>query len=157
MKVGSSFAITVASFALQGWRFTPAASAAEVPGDTLFLAEPRQNPDVSTPPLLARELARQALLIAARDGLGLHTRDALMREWDSAAGVPSGSAGVPLRIDIHRDGPDRIAVDVTHADPTAALVVHRNCRLFTENPTGSTCPRWSPPPSTPVKAKTSSS
>jgi hypothetical protein len=46
-----------------------------------------KNPDgVSTPlSLLGRELYRQALLIAARDGLGLQTRDESLREWSGAA------------------------------------------------------------------------
>ena len=47
----------------------------------------QQNPqDVpAARPVLARELMRQALLIAARDGLGLQTRDQSLREWSGDA------------------------------------------------------------------------
>src|SRR5580700_11268382 len=39
-------------------------------------------------PLLTRELFRQALLISARDELGLQTRDESLREWPDGASPP---------------------------------------------------------------------
>jgi tetratricopeptide (TPR) repeat protein len=57
----------------------------------VYLAAPGQFPEQSAPPLLIRELARQALLLAARDGLGLYTRDQVLREWE-----PGKDGGLPL-------------------------------------------------------------
>ena len=50
-----------------------------------YAAAPGQFPDESAPPLLVREVARQAVLMAARDGLGLDTRDEVMRR----SGIPT--------------------------------------------------------------------
>jgi tetratricopeptide (TPR) repeat protein len=43
--------------------------------------------------MIARELFRQAVLIAARDGLGLQTRDASLREWH---GEPASQNGLGM-------------------------------------------------------------
>jgi tetratricopeptide (TPR) repeat protein len=72
----------------------------------LYLAAPGQFPEEEKQsPLLVRELARQALLIAARDELGLQTRDAVLREWEPAADghAPADALGLPaLLLDVHR-------------------------------------------------------
>jgi len=57
----------------------------------LSIREPTEDRDQSfPPPFLARELVRQAFLIAARDGCGLATRDATLHE-DFPSGTDSHS------------------------------------------------------------------
>jgi hypothetical protein len=51
---------------------------------TLYLARPDPTPPDRYPtPLLIRELERQALLLCARDEMGLYTRDEVLREFDA--------------------------------------------------------------------------
>ena len=74
----------------------------------LYLSAPAQYPGQPSCPLLVRELARQAFLIAARDGMGLYTRDAAMREWepDSAGNPPADAQGKPALLINMRVGKD---------------------------------------------------
>jgi tetratricopeptide (TPR) repeat protein len=62
-----------------------------------YLAPPGQWPGEIPAPILARELARQALLMSARDQFGLYTRDAVLREWtpDTQGNPPTGARGGP--------------------------------------------------------------
>jgi len=83
----------------------PSPADATVP--VLYLAAPKQLSEDVFPPLLVRELVRQAFLIAARDELGLHTRDAVLRECDPTPDgqLPPDSFGMPaLQLDV-RKGP----------------------------------------------------
>src|SRR5437868_1897408 len=67
--------------------FKTAQPAVFAPQGCLFLSA--REPDLSEPGasggLLIREILRQAVLIAARDGLGMTTRDATLREPLTAA------------------------------------------------------------------------
>jgi tetratricopeptide (TPR) repeat protein len=58
-----------------------------------------RGPALTYQSLLVREIARQAVLIAGRDGLGLSTRDATLREPLEAAGEAAAAALPPL--DLH--------------------------------------------------------
>ena len=59
-----------------------------------------RGPELTYQSLLIREIARQAVLIAGRDGLGLSTRDATLREpLDVPAGDAAAAALPPL--DLH--------------------------------------------------------
>ncbi len=83
----------------------PPLAATPLPGaafdrTTVYLARPAADPGGVVPPLLSRELQRQALLIAARDELGLYTRDEVFREFDSAAPPPGVAA---LKVDFDYD------------------------------------------------------
>jgi hypothetical protein len=60
-----------------------AAQTTEQSGGTIKLLNPDRLPGNAPPSLLVRELARQSVLIAARDGLGLYTLDGVMREVDT--------------------------------------------------------------------------
>jgi len=64
--------------------------------------------------LLAREVVRQAVLIAARDGLGLATRDATLGDAPDTAGAPEVGflcrLGVGSGVTIRRGGGDAAAV-----------------------------------------------
>ena len=53
---------------------------------TLYLARPDPQPNAWVTTLILRELQRQALSMAARDGMGLYTRDEVLREFDPAGG-----------------------------------------------------------------------
>ena len=78
------------------------AEAASAPG-TFYLLTSRNPEGVRTHlPLLDRELFRQGLLIAARDGLGMQTRDESLREWAAppAAGMAWNLRQGPLKIEI---------------------------------------------------------
>ena len=76
-------------FALVFAIIAPSAVAADLPapgavGRVVWLASgnaPKVDPPIT---LLDRELFRQAVLIAARDGLGCQTRDESLREWKEA-------------------------------------------------------------------------
>src|SRR5262245_49667415 len=61
-------------------------------GDTLLLTarEPETKAPDSDGGLLIREILRQAVLQAAREELGLATRDAALREFTPAADRPAG-------------------------------------------------------------------
>ena len=63
----------------------------------LYLAAPGQFPGEPSCPVLVRELVRQSLLIAARDELGLFTRDGVLREWaaDADGNLPDDAQGKP--------------------------------------------------------------
>src|SRR5947207_4430927 len=63
-----------------------------------YLLERQQDTWTGLMPPLRRELFRQAMLVAARDGLGLPTRDESLREWSRAA---PASAWV---FDVEQDG-----------------------------------------------------
>jgi len=76
------------------------------PSPVFDLATPKAFPSELAVPLLVRELARQSLLIAARDELGLHTRDAVLRELAIDADAPpaADASGFPtLELDVHLD------------------------------------------------------
>jgi hypothetical protein len=57
-------------------------------GNYIWLGPDQALPD--QPGILNRELYRQALLIAGREGLGLQTRDSSLREWDDAPDQANG-------------------------------------------------------------------
>ena len=82
-----------------------------VNGATLGLES--QEPDMAVPKadgrLLVREILRQAFLIAARDELGLATRDMTLRETIHAA--PSGVAG-PLAVTTADSSGDFVRVQI---------------------------------------------
>ena len=66
------------------------AVAADQPAGTqkssaVWLTVGERPPYPTSTPMLAWELYRQAMLIAARDGLGLATRDESLREWKTGA------------------------------------------------------------------------
>jgi tetratricopeptide (TPR) repeat protein len=78
---------------------------AEAAVPVFYLAGPKQFSEDVFPPLLVRELVRQALLIAARDELGLHTRDAVLRECDPTTDgqLPPDAFAMPaLQLDVHK-------------------------------------------------------
>src|SRR5580693_3845085 len=75
------------------------AGAAEPAGKAFYLLTTK-NPETIRfrLPIFERELYRQALLIAAREDLGLQTRDESLREWQAA---PEGAWDLkqhPLKI-----------------------------------------------------------
>jgi hypothetical protein len=75
--------------------FSPPTLPASADRSTVYLAPPPLEPRWDqTPRLLERELRRQALLIAARDDLGLATRDAVLREYDPTP--PDAPAGLRM-------------------------------------------------------------
>jgi hypothetical protein len=83
--------------------FSRARALADQTAPVVYLSLPNQFPDQNYEPLLMRELARQSLLIAARDGIGLDTRDALLREWqpDTAGNPPADALSKPaLSVDL---------------------------------------------------------
>ena len=68
---------------------------------TLYLAAPKPlgpHDQWAIPSLLVRELMRQAVLVAARDGLGLTTRDGVLREAPPAEAAEAADA--TLRLDM---------------------------------------------------------
>ncbi|HET6248966.1 MAG TPA: hypothetical protein VFE47_14815, partial [Tepidisphaeraceae bacterium] len=77
----------------------PAVAGTTQPGDksstALYLLTKKNPENLHTPTsLLEREIYRQALLIAARDGVGVQTRDESLREWHGDA-----PAGATLNLD----------------------------------------------------------
>jgi tetratricopeptide (TPR) repeat protein len=86
---------------------SPSTTAPAVPDvPAVCLAAPGSFPDEDAAPLLVRELVRQAVLIAGRDELGLHTRDGVLREWspDPDGAPPLAAAGRPtVGLDVHYD------------------------------------------------------
>jgi tetratricopeptide (TPR) repeat protein len=88
---------------------------------TLYITVPYQYPDGHVPPLLVRELGRQAVMIAAREGLDFQTRDEVLGEWDSSKPLPADSAGAPLRLDVGYDKGDQIKVEIIPVEGHAAM------------------------------------
>jgi tetratricopeptide (TPR) repeat protein len=96
---------------------------------TLYLASPSKlaASEVSqTPPtLIMRELVRQALLVAARDGLGMYTRDGVLREPVPDRDMRDGA----LRLDVgFRQGPV-IPVSVFEDGARGVKIYNQDVRL----------------------------
>jgi tetratricopeptide (TPR) repeat protein len=72
--------------------------------------------------LIARELVRQALLIAARDELGLATRDEVL---DDAVPARSATPGVTIASVFPTDGPSRMLVRQGEGEAAKVLLEHR--------------------------------
>ena len=99
--------------------FLPQAAFAEqerAGAQTVYLTarEPEgYNPSVGfAAPLLERELIRQALLLAARDELGLATRDVLLREEFPEKPDPKS---VPFRLSASANGPEGVPLTSSSA------------------------------------------
>lgn len=73
-----------------------AATGAEAGGVVWLLKGSFFDKEHEYSPLLSRELCRQALLIAARDELGLQTRDESLREWEASKG-PSEALWIDVK------------------------------------------------------------
>jgi tetratricopeptide (TPR) repeat protein len=118
--------LAVLLFATSPVFFSSTCRADAPPGNVFYAASPEQFPEEFEPSLLPRELARQAVLMAARDGLGCYTRDQVMGEWDPAADPPGRAAGPPLRLNIHSDYPRSInldAIDPSHGNALIGRIV----------------------------------
>ncbi len=122
MRVAKSLttliAILLAGAVGAGPATEPAAPALQLPPSadrtTLYLAAPPIDPAAEPVRTLTAEVYRQALLIAARDDLGLYTRDGLLREYDSAP--PDAPAG--LRQYVRRGERGKLRIHVGLTDPS---------------------------------------
>jgi tetratricopeptide (TPR) repeat protein len=87
---------------------------------------------------MVRELARQALLIAGRDELGLNTRDGVLREWEpDTNGIPPADAlGLPvLQMDMHQKTQDAVVmkIDLSTLGPNSTLLFSDDLSTPREN------------------------
>jgi hypothetical protein len=76
--------------------------------------------EMTTPGILAQELVRQAFLMAAREELGLLTRDA---RWGDA--MPSDGDNLPFAIVTKKDDPTRLEVRRGLPGQRDAIITHK--------------------------------
>jgi len=105
LVVGCALAAGANVFSVSAAVSAPGASGGAEAGksEAFYLLTVRNPETIKTRiPLFERELYRQALLIAARDGLGLQTRDESLREWSvlPAAPVAWKLQQFPLKVEI---------------------------------------------------------
>jgi tetratricopeptide (TPR) repeat protein len=102
LVVGCAFAV-LAYVASSGFAASAPDLPAGVASGAFYLLTAKNPENIRTRlPLFERELYRQALLIAARDGMGLQTRDESLREWRvlPAAQGAWNLKQMPLKIEI---------------------------------------------------------
>ncbi|MDP9173196.1 MAG: hypothetical protein M3O30_04925 [Planctomycetota bacterium] len=90
------------------------------PPTVVYLKIAKTNPPVMT--LFAREIWRQAFLIAARDGLGMQTRDDSLREW---RGKPPAELTVSPLIGMTPAQPDDFSFQIQGPGKTPVVMWHR--------------------------------
>lgn len=108
------------------------ADAAARPIEVVELLASKDVPRSRHQGLLAREIARQSVLLAAREGLGLRTRDQLLREGAARDSTP-GRLLIDAQITFDKNG--EVVVDVARIDGKRRHSLVRSTKRFADGKT----------------------